>query len=103
MRVDTLAHRKRQAATTRKLASETGFCLYDDNAEGITHRILSDIGRHLSEAESELKRLYRGRAAVIVNAGVVNDHLSRLEFMAQTYREILAAQEPAQPTLQAAE
>jgi hypothetical protein len=106
MRVETLAHRKMRSATTKRLASEVGFCVVDDNADLIAGNLIAQIRELTSGIETRLNRLYKGREAYTLSDGEIRD-LTKLAgqflYFDRTASDILAAQASSEPVLQAAE
>lgn len=107
MRVETLAHRKMRSATTKRLASEVGFCVMDDNADLIAGNLVAQIRELSASIESKLNRLYKGREAFTLSDGEKQDLMKlagQFVYFDRTASEILEAQEASEPViLQAAE
>jgi hypothetical protein len=107
MRVDTLAFRKSKNATTKKLASEVGFCIDDRLADAIAESVVHKIAGNAAECEARMNHLYRGRNSFTLSERDKRE-LAKLagqfEYLAKTAREVLEAQEASETvTLQAAE
>lgn len=106
MRVDSLEHRKNLARTTKRLASEVGFCVMDDNADLIASNLIAQISEYASMIESRMNRLFKGREAYTLSEGekqLLIKLSGRLSYLDRTADQILEAQEPSETILQAAE
>jgi hypothetical protein len=91
----------------KERASDIGFCVVDGNADLIADTLIRRLRETAAEMESHVNRLYRGRKAYELKAlgqMDVETTVRRLEYMAETLRDVLHAQENAPVTyLQAAE
>lgn len=104
-RMDLRASLITRNATTRKLASEVGFCVDDRLADPLAESVMHKIRHHGQECESRVNHLFRGRetfALSRIDRIDLEKFAERCEYMAKTAREILEAQEPVKH-MQAAE
>ncbi len=75
--------------------SDVGFCVVDDNADLIANTLVRRLRDATAEMESEVNRLYRGRGAVDLTELAridLDKAIRRLRYMADTLREVQAAQ-----------
>jgi hypothetical protein len=86
--------------------SPVGFCIADDNADLIADALVRRMRESASEMESHVNRLYRGRRSYELNVPAKLDlekTVRRLNYMAETLREVQKAQGHRVMYLQAAE
>ena len=87
-------------------ASDVGFCVVDSNADLIADTLVRRLRETAAEMESHVNRLYRGRASYDLNSVAQLDlekTVKRLNYMAETLRQVQKAQAQGVTYLQAAE
>ena len=91
---------------SRERPSSLGFCIVDDNADLIADTLVRRLREAASEMESHVNRLYRGRRSYELNVPAKLDlekTVRRLNYMAETLREVQNAQAHGVTYLEAAE
>lgn len=86
--------------------SDVRFCIVDDNADLIADTLVRRLRESAAEMESHVNRLYRGRRSYALNVPAKLDlekTVRRLNYMAETLREVQKAQAHGVTYLQAAE
>ena len=86
--------------------TDVGFCVVDSNADLIADTLVRRLRETAAEMESHVNRLYRGRNSFELNAVAkldVEKTVRRLNYMADTLREVETAQRAGVTSLQAAE
>ena len=86
--------------------SDVGFCVVDSNADLIADTLVRRLRETAAEMESHVNRLYRGRSSYDLNKVAQLDlekTIKRLNYMAETLRQVQKAQAKGVAYLQAAE
>ena len=86
--------------------SDVGFCVVDSNADLIADSLVRRLRESAAEMESHVNRLYRGRNSFELNEVAKLDlekTARRLNYMAETLRQIEKAQADGVHYLEAAE
>ena len=86
--------------------SDVGFCVVDSNADLIADTLVRRLRETAAEMESQVNRLYRGRNSFELNAVAKLDlekTMRRLNYVAETLRQVEKAQADSVRYLQAAE
>ena len=86
--------------------SDVGFCVVDSNADLIADSLVRRLRETAAEMESHVNRLYRGRSSYELNSVAKLDlekTVKRLNYLAETLREVQKVQAAGIAYLQAAE
>ena len=86
--------------------SDVGFCVVDSNADLIADSLVRRLRETAAEMESHVNRLYRGRNSYELNSVAKLDlekTVKRLNYLAETLREVQKVQAAGIAYLQAAE
>ncbi|HEX2137674.1 MAG TPA: hypothetical protein VHG30_17565 [Microvirga sp.] len=86
--------------------SDVGFCVVDSNADLIADSLVRRLRETAAEMESHVNRLYRGRNSYELNRIAKLDlekTVRRLDYLAETLREVQRVQANGIAYLQAAE
>ncbi len=86
--------------------SDVGFCVVDSNADLIADTLVRRLRESAAEMENHVNRLYRGRKSYELNTVAKLDldkTVRRLNYMAETLRQVEKVQAEGVTYLQAAE
>ena len=86
--------------------SDVAFCVVDSNADLIADSLVRRLRETAAEMESHVNRLYRGRNSYALNSVAKLDlekTVRRLNYLAETLREVQKVQAGGITYLQAAE